>query len=309
MMRDGGGGNSADIVSSSLSQSAAASDPMVEYLLKGWQGLGTEVGIGSSGTANAEIGGRKLADVAADFANKFRAQGITDLSTQKFTAGQQASWTAEGHGNVSLMVGQGGRLVPVWGSSSDAGKARTVALAIASAAFAPGLAGALGGGLTGAAGAGAILGGTRAAISGGDILKGALTGGVTGGVGFGVSEFASPLIADASKSIGEATTPGIANIAKGAMTGAVKSGTQAALSGQSIADALLTGGVGGGISSAIGSATKSILPAGAGNAANLAVTGVNVANKLSSMDGRAAKINQLKNLITARKAGKTPPGG
>lgn len=172
--------NSVPVVDNSAKQN------LVNQLLANWQGLGTEVGIGSSGTENAEIGGRKLSVVADDFAQRLLDQGITDLSQAQFEPGKQAAWTAEGKGNVSLMSTQDGRLIPVWGSSSDASKARNIALTVGSMFIAPGLAGALGGGLGGFAGAGAILGGTKAAITGGDILKGAALGGLGGAAGYGL---------------------------------------------------------------------------------------------------------------------------
>ena len=303
LMEDGGGGG----VSSAATP--ASVNPMVDYLLKSWQGLGAEVGIGSAGTANAEIGGRRLADVAADFANKLSAQGITDLTTTKFAPGKQVAWTAEGHGNVSLIAGPNGRLIPVWGSSSDAGAARSIALALGGAFLAPGLAGALGGGITGGAGAGAILGGAKAAISGGDILKGALTGGITGGVGAGVTQFANPLISDISKSVGEATNSTLANLTKGALTGAVRSGTQAALSGQSIADALLTGGIGGGLSTAISDVTKAAIPEGAKGAVSALTTVPKIMSAVDKMSARQDAINRLRNLITIRKISLPKPGG
>ncbi|MFN5250339.1 MAG: hypothetical protein ACK5DE_04780 [Bacteroidota bacterium] len=170
--------NSVPVVDNSTKQN------LVNQLLANWQGLGTEVGIGSSGTENAEIGGRKLSVVADDFAQRLLDQGITDLSQAQFEPGKQAAWTAEGKGNVSLMSTQDGRLIPVWGSSSDASKARNIALTVGSMFVAPGLAGALGGGLGGFAGAGAILGGTKAAITGGDILQGAALGGLGGAAGY-----------------------------------------------------------------------------------------------------------------------------
>lgn len=52
---------------------------------------------------------------------------------------------------------------------------------------APYLSGFLGGGLAGAVGSGAIIGGGGAALTGGDVAKGALLGAVGGGVGYGVS--------------------------------------------------------------------------------------------------------------------------
>ena len=72
-------------------------------------------------------------------------------------------------------------------SNTEVGQAvGTVAAALGSAAFAPGLAGALGGGVLGGAGAGAILGGGGALLGGGEseaALRGAVTGGVAGGIG------------------------------------------------------------------------------------------------------------------------------
>jgi hypothetical protein len=220
----------------------ASLEKLKTQLLAGWQGLGENVGIGSAGTDKAEIGGRPLGAVAEDFARRLQQQGITDLSQAKFAPGAQASWTAEGKGNVSLVATQDGRLVPVWGSSSDAGKARNIALTLASAWVAPGLAGALGGGLGGAAGAGALLGGTRAAVTGGDILKGALMGGVTGGVG----QLASPYLADLGKAASQAVGGDtLGKIASGAVQGAGRSAIGAAMTGDSIVDALLSGAVGG----------------------------------------------------------------
>ena len=220
----------------------ASLEKLKTQLLAGWQGLGENVGIGSAGTDKAEIGGRLLPSVAEDFARKLQAQGITDLSQAQFQPGAQAAWTAEGKGNVSLVATQDGRLVPVWGSSSDAGKARNIALALGSAWFAPGLAGMLGGGLGGAAGAGALLGGTRAAITGGDILKGALTGGITGGIG----QLASPYLADLGKTASQAVGGDmLGKIASGAVQGAGRSALGAAMTGDSIVDALLTGAASG----------------------------------------------------------------
>jgi hypothetical protein len=220
----------------------ASLEKLKTQLLAGWQGLGENVGIGSAGTDKAEIGGRSLPSVAEEFARKLQAQGVTDLSQAKFQPGQQAAWTAEGKGNVSLVATPDGRLVPVWGSSSDAGKARNIALALGSAWLAPGLSGMLGGGLGGAAGAGALLGGTRAAITGGDILKGALTGGITGGIG----EFASPYLANLGRTASQAVGGDmLGKIASGAVQGAGRSAIGAAMTGDSIVDALLSGAAGG----------------------------------------------------------------
>jgi len=216
--------------------------PLARQLLVDWQGLGTNVGIGSAGTDRAEIGGRLLADVAEDFAQRLSKQGITDITQAKFAPGAQASWTPEGKGNVSLVATEGGKLIPIWGSSSDASKIRNVALALGSAWLAPGLSAALGGGLTGAAGAGALLGGTRAAVTGGDILKGALTGGVTGGIG----QLASPYLADLGKTASQAVGGDmLGKIASGAVQGAGRSALGAAMTGDSIVDALLSGAAGG----------------------------------------------------------------
>ncbi len=220
----------------------ASLEKLKTQLLAGWQGLGENVGIGSAGTDQAEIGGRLLPYVAEDFARRLQQQGITDLSQAKFDPGAQAAWTPEGKGNVSLVATQDGRLVPVWGSSSDAGKARNIALTLASAWAAPGLAGMLGGGLGGAAGAGALLGGTRAAVTGGDILKGALMGGVTGGIG----QLASPYLADLGKTASQAVGGDmLGKIASGAVQGAGRSALGAAMTGDSIVDALLTGAASG----------------------------------------------------------------
>lgn len=52
---------------------------------------------------------------------------------------------------------------------------------------APYLSGLLGGGLAGAVGSGAIIGGGGAALTGGNVLKGALLGGLGGGIGYGFS--------------------------------------------------------------------------------------------------------------------------
>lgn len=104
---------------------------LVQQLLAGWQGLGEEVGIGSSGTPEAEIGGRRLGAVAQDFARRLREKGITDITQAKFDPGALAAWTAEGKGNVSLLATPDGRLIPVWGSSSDAAAVRGAALSLA----------------------------------------------------------------------------------------------------------------------------------------------------------------------------------
>ena len=248
-----------DIVRMATDQKPKELSPLAKQLLANWQGLGENVGIGSAGTERAEIGGRPLAQVAEDFAQRLQSQGVTDLSKAQFTPGQQAAWTAEGHGNVSLVATKDGRLVPVWGSSSDAGKARQVALALGSALVAPGLAGALGGGLAGSAGAGALLGAGRAAVTGGDILKGALTGGLTGGAGYGVSTFVDPFAADIGKSVGEVAGKTVGEAAKGAISGAARSAVGAGLTGGNIGDALLSGAIGGGANAAIGD-TLSGLP-------------------------------------------------
>lgn len=239
--------NLAEIVGTSAPKELS---PLAKQLLANWQGLGENVGIGSAGTERAEIGGRPLAEVAEDFARRLSQQGVTDISQAKFAPGAQAAWTPEGKGNVSLVATQDGRLVPVWGSSSDASKARQVALALGSAWLAPGLAGALGGGFAGSAGAGAILGAGRAAITGGDVLKGALTGGLTGGVGYGVSSIVDPFAADIGRSVGDVAGKTVGEAARGAVSGAARSGVGAAFTGGDIGEALLSGAVGGGMNAA-----------------------------------------------------------
>jgi hypothetical protein len=104
---------------------------ITNQLLQSWQGLGENVGIGSAGTPQAEMGGRLLPVVANDFARKLVENGITDISQAKFAPGSQAAWTAEGKGNVSLIATPDGRLIPVWGSSSDASAIRSVAIGLA----------------------------------------------------------------------------------------------------------------------------------------------------------------------------------
>lgn len=241
-----------DIVQMTTDKKPKQLSPLAKQLLADWQGLGKNVGIGSAGTDKAEIGGRPLADVAEEFAQKLSQQGITDITQAKFKPGSQAAWTAEGKGNVSLVATEGGKLVPVWGSSSDATKVRNAAIALGSAWFAPGLSAALGGGLAGAAGAGAILGGGSAALRGGDILKGALTGGLTGGLGYGVSSFVDPFAADIGKSVGDVAGKTVGEAAKGAISGAARSAVGAGLTGGSIEDALLSGALGGATSGAAG---------------------------------------------------------
>lgn len=101
-------------------------------LLTMWRGLGESVGIGSAGTPQAEIGGRLLPEVARDFAIRLiDSQGVEDLTRWTFTPGTLVAWTPEGHGNVSLIAARSNRLVPVWGSSSDAGKIRAAAIGLA----------------------------------------------------------------------------------------------------------------------------------------------------------------------------------
>ena len=73
----------------------ASLEKLKTQLLAGWQGLGENVGIGSAGTDQAEIGGRLLPYVAEDFARRLQQQGITDLSQAKFDPGAQAAWTPE----------------------------------------------------------------------------------------------------------------------------------------------------------------------------------------------------------------------
>jgi len=214
MQEDGGGAAFRPRIRSSDTAPAAPQlSPLAQQLLAGWQGLGTEVGVGSSGTANAEIGGRKLADVAEDFAKRLQEKGVTDISQASFTPGEMAAWTPEGKGNVSLMATQDGRLIPVWGSSSDAGKARQIALAVGASFLAPGLASALGGGLAGSAGAGAILGGGTAAITGGDVLRGAVLGGLGGAGMYGVNQLIA--VPSAGGGIGGAGGAEFADMAAG----------------------------------------------------------------------------------------------
>lgn len=105
-------------------------------LLRMWVGLGESVGIGSAGTDRAEIGGRLLPEVARDFAVRLMdSQGVEDLSRWAWVPGTVVAWTPEGHGNVSLVAAQQNRLVPVWASSSDAGKIRGLAIGLAIAAI------------------------------------------------------------------------------------------------------------------------------------------------------------------------------
>ena len=250
LVSSGQGTTMDDIVRMTTDQKPKELSPLAKQLLANWQGLGENVGIGSAGTERAEIGGRPLAEVAEDFARRLSQQGVTDISQAKFAPGAQAAWTPEGHGNVSLVATKDGRLVPVWGSSSDASKARQVALAIGASMLAPGLASALGGGVGGAMGSGAMLGAGRAAISGGDILEGALTGGLTGGAGYGVSTFVDPFAADIGKSVGEVAGKTVGEAAKGVISGAARSGVGAAFTGGDIGDALLSGALGGGINTA-----------------------------------------------------------
>ena len=232
-----------------------------QQLLAGWAGLGENVGIGSAGTPQAEIGGRSLSTVAADFARRLREQGITDLSQARFDPGSQAAWTAEGRGNVSLVATADGRLIPVWGSSSDASKARQVALALGSAWLAPGLAGALGGGIAGGAGAGAILGGVQAGITGGDVLKGALLGGLGGGITAGVTPFSQSIGADVLASTGSQVLADAATAAVRAGAGALPQAVVSGDFGNVLTSALTAGatsGAVGGLSDLTGLSTKDI---------------------------------------------------
>jgi len=100
-------------------------------LLAMWRGLGETVGIGNAGTDQAEIGGRLLPEVARDFARRLMdSPGVDDLSRWTWTPGTVMAWTPEGHGNVSLIAARENRLVPVWSSSSDAGRVRAVAIGL-----------------------------------------------------------------------------------------------------------------------------------------------------------------------------------
>ena len=56
-----------------------------------------------------------------------------DPAFQKVDQGYLLAWSAEGHGNVSYVIGSDAsgtalRIVPIWGSSSDAGEIRQTAL-------------------------------------------------------------------------------------------------------------------------------------------------------------------------------------
>lgn len=107
---------------------------------------------------------------------------------------------------------------------------------------AAGLMGLTAGSIGAGAAAGAIGGGLNSALQGGNVLKGILTGGLTGGVGAAAAPVINTAGSAASNAVGGGT---FGNIASNAVTGAARSGLSAAMTGKSVGDALITGGLGG----------------------------------------------------------------
>ena len=107
---------------------------------------------------------------------------------------------------------------------------------------AAGLMGLTAGSIGAGAAAGAVSGGLSSAIQGGNVFKGILTGGLTGGVGAAAAPVINTAGSAASNAVGGGT---FGNIASNAVTGAARSGLSAAMTGKSVGDALITGGLGG----------------------------------------------------------------
>ena len=88
----------------------------------------------------------------------------------------------------------------------------------------------------------ALISGTMSELGGGDFLKGA----VTGAAGAGLGSFASPYIGELASSVSESLGGGtLGDIAGRAVSGAGSSALNAAVRGQDIVDALLSGGLSG----------------------------------------------------------------
>lgn len=98
---------------------------------------------------------------------------------------------------------------------------------------------------------GGISGGLNAGIQGGDVLKGILMGGVGGGIGGAASPFASSVAKDI---VGAGGPAFLADAAKGAITSGARALPGAVASGNfsNVLTEALSGGVGSGVSSAVG---------------------------------------------------------
>jgi len=137
-------------------------------------------------------------------------------------------------------------IVPKWGSSSDLDPGLVQVLGIMAMPFTGGLSSALAGAGLGTVGgqiaANALISGGLGAVAGQDPLKAAIRGGVTAGIGQFATPYLNELANTASQAVGGDM---LGKIASGAVQGAGRSAIGAAISGNSIADALLSGAVGG----------------------------------------------------------------
>lgn len=138
------------------------------------------------------------------------------------------------------------------------------------AAFAPTL-GATGANMATQALVQGTLGGASSSARGGSFGegfgRGALTGAITGGVSPYISQFGDTINTTVGGDLGRA--------ASGAFTGAARSGIGALTSGTSVGDALLSGGIGGGVTSgmnALGGDYLSSLPPSVRNAVTSAIS-------------------------------------
>ena len=216
--------------------------------------------------------------------------------------------TAEGGGWTSgeVVRGADGQLmiVPKWGESSDKDellKAAQVLLTVVPGAG-QGLGALVGQGLSPALQAAlgnALIGGTMSELGGGNFLRGAVTGG------------AGAMLTPALGSLGESAAGALgaqgatAEAIKNAVSGAGRSAFGAAVSGNSIADALLSGGLSGAATGALRSTVGDLkLPSTITDplaaAATAALTGKNVdkaaANALLGALMKGAREGTIKNL-------------
>jgi hypothetical protein len=190
-----------------------------------------------------------------------RLGGFGSKGGQEFAAPQEYL-TKAGDGRYNLAYSAAGKgwtdydvvvrpdgtpvIVPRWGSSSDIDPGLVKFLSLAAIPFTGGLSSALAGAGLGTVGgqiaANALISGGLGALAGQDPLKAAIRGGVTAGIGQFATPYLNELANTASQAVGGDM---LGKIASGAVQGAGRSAIGAAISGNSIADALLSGAVGG----------------------------------------------------------------
>jgi hypothetical protein len=190
-----------------------------------------------------------------------RLGGFGSSGGQEFAAPQEFL-TEAGDGRYNLAYSAAGKgwtdydvvlkqdgtpvIVPKWGSSSDIDPGLVQVLGVMAMPFTGGLSAALGGGLAGTIGANALisggLGGLSSAAQGGSFGSGFGKGALAGGIGAFATPYLNEFANTASQAVGGDM---LGKIASGAVQGAGRSAIGAAISGNSIGDALLSGAVGG----------------------------------------------------------------